>query len=1301
MKKSNLLAVAAVLAALSYPAGAAAPNLLTYQGRLKQNGTPSTGNVDINIFLCNALSLGTCTGTGHQSVPVTNGLFRVVFPVPAAVDLTTGNWYLEVRLDATESTILSPREQLTASAFTVFASSAGTLSAAPGSGGVSVSTHLFVVAGSSVGFGTSLPAANLHVSNDGAGTPRGIMSSQHSTDGNSGLLMTRKSRGTNAAPAAVINGDSLGNLAFQGYDGSSYITPGRIRFVVDGAVSAGSVPTDIEFLNGAAADGTEKMRITSIGKVGVGSAAPQTLLEVNGDAQFGSNETKSTFTTTGSLGLAKNASLTLAGPTGNFVSGASVTASSFFGNGANLSGVTASQVAAANVTAGVMNASVIASSVAASAAGTDQLAVGAVTAAKLGAGAVETGKLASDSITTANILNGAVTTPKLAANAVETAKLAGDAVTTAAILSGAVTTPKLGANAVDTSKLAGDAVTTASILNGAVTTPKLAANAVDTAKLASDAVATGAILNGAVTTPKLAANAVDTGKLAGDAVTTAAILNGAVTTPKLGANAVDTAKLASDAVATGAILNGAVTTSKLAPNAVDTGKLASDAVATGAILNGAVTTPKLAPNAVDTGKLASDAVTTLNILNGAVDTGKLGSGAVTDAKIYDMSASKLTGAFTNSATFVSSVTAAGAVGIGAIGLGNGTLVVRSTSVISSNPVVDLQNNAGVSLLRLQQGGNVGIGTPLPGVLLDVNGVVGLKDGGNRSYYGGMVSETNATMVDFGINEDSGNRFGGTYNSTVQGGLFRVTTGNELFQFHGRIAGSAAAMLQLMSITSAGNVGINANSPQTRLDVNGDAQFGSNAAKSTFTVTGDLNMAAGSSVAVAGVEVVSSTRSLKAAAGIASAPGFAFSDAVHTGLYEPALGAVGVASFGAERLRVTGAGNIGVGTLNPGATVHIRIMTNLTTISTASLRLEHDSSFTPGIGFGSGLVFAGKSNGVSNRDMGQLDAVWGNATDATRSADLRMLTTNNAGQLTERVRITADGNVGIGLATANVEGLFGRSLTVAASSVFPSSAALELGGYASGSDTPIGALEFRNQAVGGFPRIAEIQAWRTGVNGNGALVFNTAGGGPLQERMRITASGGVIIGTPSVNTQVTVHNGDLVFSTNSGAHGIIYQDGSKQFGQSAWELLGRAKLGSNNNQIQVSGLPARNHISFLFTSPGKTGGNDTTSLQFNNTGTVYSFNFNLNNTANQFSAQSTINLTGSINYAERYEGECSLIGASRYLGLVRGTMNAASFPDNLEGAFNYGDTALSIVTFKTLGGSVQFLSGTELLVFGRN
>ena len=143
------------------------------------------------------------------------------------------------------------------------------------------------------------------------------------------------------------------------------------------------------------------------------------------------------------------------------------------------------------------------------------------------------------------------------------------------------------------------------------------------------------------------------------------------------------------------------------------------------------------------------------------------------------------------------------------------------------------------------------------------------------------------------------------------------------------------------------------------------------------------------------------------------------------------------------------------------------------------------------------------------------------------------------------------------------------------------------------------------------------------------------------------------------------------------------------------------MGSNNNQIQVSGLPARNHISFLFTSPGKTGGNDTTSLQFNNTGTVYSFNFNLNNTANQFSAQSTINLTGSINYAERYEGECSLIGASRYLGLVRGTMNAASFPDNLEGAFNYGDTALSIVTFKTLGGSVQFLSGTELLVFGRN
>lgn len=73
---------------------------------------------------------------------------------------------------------------------------------------------------------------------------------------------------------------------------------------------------------------------------------------------------------------------------------------------------------------------------------------------------------------------------------------------------------------------------------------------------------------------------------------------------------------------------------------------------------------------------------------------------------------------------VSSITTLGAVGVGLIGGSNGTLVVQSTSTTAANPVIAARNNAGTELLRVQQDGNVGIGTTVPGYKLDVNGTFG-------------------------------------------------------------------------------------------------------------------------------------------------------------------------------------------------------------------------------------------------------------------------------------------------------------------------------------------------------------------------------------------------------------------------------------------------------------------------------------------------------------------------------------------------------------------------------------------------
>ena len=89
-----------------------------------------------------------------------------------------------------------------------------------------------------------------------------------------------KSRNGSSDPTAftaVISGDSLGAINFAGTDGSALITPGSISAVVDGAVSAGTVPAALYFATGTSGGGGTKLAIASSGVVtmasyGAGSA---------------------------------------------------------------------------------------------------------------------------------------------------------------------------------------------------------------------------------------------------------------------------------------------------------------------------------------------------------------------------------------------------------------------------------------------------------------------------------------------------------------------------------------------------------------------------------------------------------------------------------------------------------------------------------------------------------------------------------------------------------------------------------------------------------------------------------------------------------------------------------------------------------------------------------------------------------------------------------------------------------------------------------------------------------------------
>jgi hypothetical protein len=120
-------------------------------------------------------------------------------------------------------------------------------------------------------------------------------------------------------------------------------------------------------------------------------------------------------------------------------------------------------------------------------------------------------------------------------------------------------------------------------------------------------------------------------------------------------------------------------------------------------------------------------------------------------------------------------------------------------------------------------GRVGILTSSPQTALEINGVLSMFDS-TKSYNAGISTEINSGIINFGVNDSSTNRFGGTYTQADQGGFLRFDTraGGDLFTIFGRAAGvSSTSGSVLMSILSNGNTGIGT-TPTQKFTVNGNA-----------------------------------------------------------------------------------------------------------------------------------------------------------------------------------------------------------------------------------------------------------------------------------------------------------------------------------------------------------------------------------------------------------------------------------------------------------------------------------------------
>jgi len=101
-----------------------------------------------------------------------------------------------------------------------------------------------------------------------------------------GHLMTfGKSRSATPDNYTIVqDGDQLGRISFQGTDGTHFVAAAQIHATVDGTPGANDMPGRLSFHT--TSDGgttlSERMRIDSSGKVGIGTSSLSTTLHVNG-----------------------------------------------------------------------------------------------------------------------------------------------------------------------------------------------------------------------------------------------------------------------------------------------------------------------------------------------------------------------------------------------------------------------------------------------------------------------------------------------------------------------------------------------------------------------------------------------------------------------------------------------------------------------------------------------------------------------------------------------------------------------------------------------------------------------------------------------------------------------------------------------------------------------------------------------------------------------------------------------------------------------------------------------------------
>ena len=423
-----------------------------------------------------------------------------------------------------------------------------------------------------------------------------------------------------------------------------------------------------------------------------------------------------------------------------------------------------------------------------------------------------------------------------------------------------------------------------------------------------------------------------------------------------------------------------------------------------------------------------------------------------------------------------------------VGFGTGTFTFDGVSILdyglayttagSANTVLSAFGNikfttGRAEAMRIDQSGNVGIGTSSPSTKLQITvAPTGTTDNGMRVTDGTRVIQTNIT--------------GNTYSYIGIGAseTMLYSTGNPLnIVSDGQPIKFIAGTAERMRITSAGDVGIGISSPGAKLHV--------------------ATPASGAGVII---RYASGTNN----------PGLFISTIEATSVCEiNATGSTGnnnlaIAISGTERIRVNSDGNVGIGTTAPGSALQVN----------GNIRVSNGTGFTTG----NSLIRSIQSmSGSSNQFV-------------SNSIDFYTAAFTDNGQIafstgtTERMRIDGSGRLIIGASSSFSAGgsaQWGRLQVVGNAFSGFGGGVLALGrGEAATSITAgeeIGIISFSDNAGNTFAAISSEADAAAGTNDYpGRISFSTTADGASSptERARIDSSGNLLVGTTSVSNLST-------------------------------------------------------------------------------------------------------------------------------------------------------------------------------------